>query len=133
MIALSRRGGLTADISFGALGAALVGCAFAFALFGTPPLPPAPIIAVGLPSPLTGMTRSFVAIAGGDAWRALLLHPLGPLCFAACIGAVANAAVILHTGHRMRIVDRALHVRSAPWIVALAFAATWIRQIVLFA
>jgi hypothetical protein len=124
---------LAADLWFGVLGAALVGCAFAFAAFGTPPFVPAPITAIGVPSPLTGMTRSFVALAGGDLSLSFLFHPLGPLCFLACVAAIGNTAVILRTGHRARLVENALRVRSAPLVVGLAFTVVWIRQIAVFA
>jgi hypothetical protein len=119
-------------VSFGALGGALIVCACAFAMLGTPPLPPAPMVLAGLPSPLTGMTRSFVALASGDVWRSFVLHPLGPLSFAGCALAAANGVVVLRSGRRTGVVDRVLRVPYAPWIMALAFAAVWVRQIVVF-
>ncbi len=119
-------------MSFALLGAALISCAFAFAAFGTPPIPPAPMVVLGLPSPLTGMTRSFVALAGGDVGHAFALHPLGPLCFAASILAVVNIAIVRVRGQRAAIVRSALTLPYAPWLLALAFVAVWIRQIVVF-
>jgi hypothetical protein len=122
----------TPDVWFGLLGAALIACALAFAAFGTPPIPPGPMVALGVPSPLTGMTRSFVALAGGHVTHAFALHPLGPLCFAACLVAVVNAVVERRNGRRAAIVRRALGVPYAPWLLAIAFIAVWIRQIVVF-
>lgn len=121
------------DRSLGLLGMMLVACAFAFASVGTPPLPPAPMVMIGVPSPLTGMTRSFVAIAGGDVAGAFVLHPLGPLCFAACVLAVVSLAVHVSTGRRPALVERAVHARHGGVIVAAAFTVVWIRQIVVFA
>ena len=120
------------DTWFGVLGGVLLACAFVFAAFGTPPLPPGPMVAFGVPSPLTGMTRSFVALAGGHVTHAFALHPLGPLCFAACILAVVNLAIERRHGRRAAIVRRALDIPYAPWLLALAFTAAWVRQIVVF-
>jgi hypothetical protein len=120
------------DTWFGVLGGVLLACAFVFAAFGTPPLPPGPMVAFGVPSPLTGMTRSFVALAGGHVTHAFALHPLGPLCFAACVLAVVNLAIERRHGRRAAIVRRALDIAYAPWLLALAFTAAWVRQIVVF-
>jgi uncharacterized protein DUF2752 len=117
---------------FGLLGAALVSCAVVFAIWGAPPLPPAPMVLLGIPSPLTGMTRSFVALASGDVTGAFRLHPLGPLCFAACIAAAANLAASLRSNRRPTFVDRVVSRRATWWLVATAFAVAWIRQIVVF-
>ena len=120
------------DRSVGVLGLLLVACAFAFVVFGTPPLPPAPMVMLGVPSPLTGMTRSFVAVARGDMAGAFVLHPLGPLCFAACVLAVVSLAVHVRTGRRPQLVERLLRVRHGGAIVAAAFGVVWIRQIAVF-
>ena len=122
------------DTWVGLLGGALIACALLFAAFGTPPLPPGPMVAFGVPSPLTGMTRSFVALAGGHVTHAFALHPLGPLCFAACILAVVNLAMERRRGYgrRAAVVQRALDIPYAPWLLALAFGAVWVRQIVVF-
>ena len=120
------------DTWFGLLGGALIACALLFAAFGTPPLPRGPMVAFGVPSPLTGMTRSFVALAGGHVTHAFALHPLGPLCFVACVVAVVNLAIERRHGRRAAIVRRALDVPYAPWLLALAFGAVWVRQIVVF-
>lgn len=117
---------------FGLLGGALVACAFAFALFGTPPLPPGAMVALGVPSPLTGMTRSFVALANGDVMRSFAMHPLGPLCFVACVIATANGVRHVISGRRVVLVRRAIGLPYAPWLLAAAFAVVWIRQIVVF-
>lgn len=120
-----------ADVSFGALGACLVALACAFAVWGIPPIPPAPLVLAGVPSPLTGMTRSFVATARGDLVGAFYLHPLGPLCFAACIAAAVSALLLVVRGRRATFVDAILRPSSAA-IAAVAFGAVWIRQIIVF-
>jgi hypothetical protein len=120
-----------ADVSFGLLGAALLGCAAVFATFGIPPLPPALLVVAGIPSPLTGMTRSFVATMQGDLPAAFDLHPLGPLTVAACAVAVLSLAALVVRGRRPGFVDAVLSPRIAT-VVAVAFALTWFRQIFAF-
>ncbi len=120
------------DLHLALLGATLVACAFAFAAFGTPTLPPAPMVMLGVPSPLTGMTRSFVALAQGHVVDALVLHPLGPLCFGACVLAMVSFATTLHTGRRPAAIERVLRMRHGAPIVAALFAAVWARQIVVY-
>ncbi len=102
---------------------ALVALAFVFAFIGIPPwIPPAPLVWLGISSPLTGMTRSFVAIASGHVLHAFALHPLGPIVFAACL------VVPLQT----RIVTRAAGNARFWLIVGGAFALAWFRQILVF-
>ncbi len=120
------------DVGFAALGAALVTCAFAFALVGTPPLPKGLMVMLGIPSPLTGMTRSFVALAHGDVAAAFAFHPLGPLCFLASVLAVLNIAVLAKRGSRPRALDALLHLRYGGIALAVVFGAVWIRQIVVY-
>jgi hypothetical protein len=121
-----------ADVSFGAFGLALLALAAAFSVFGIPPLPPALIVALGVPSPLTGMTRSFVAMASGDIARAFWFHPLGPLTFVVCAIAATSAAMTLRTGRRPLVVDRLASSRMTWIVVAVAFAAVWVRQMLVF-
>jgi hypothetical protein len=121
-----------ADTWLGLLGASLVACAFAFAVFGIPPLPPAPMLLLGVPSPLTGMTRSFVALAHGDVARSFAMHPLGPLCFGACVVAAISFALSLRTHERPKIVDRIVRLPYSGWIAAAAFMIVWVRQIAVF-
>lgn len=126
--AASTPGG-SGDIAFGLLGAGLVACAFAFSVWGVPPVPPAPMVALGIASPLTGMTRSFVATAQGDLAGAFGLHPLGPLCFAACVVAAYSAVALLSAGRRPALVERIVGWRPGVWLVATMFVLAWIRQI----
>ena len=51
--------------------------------------------AFGLPCPLCGMARSFVAFAHGDAAAAVRFHPGGPLLFAAMLAFAVGALVAL--------------------------------------
>jgi hypothetical protein len=120
------------DLHLGLLGAALIACAFAFSAWGTPPLPPALSVVFGIPSPLTGMTRSFVALAQGDVVRAFAFHPLGPLSALACAVAVVSCAQVIATGRRPRVVERLLSVPAWGWIVGATFLIVWIRQIVVY-
>jgi hypothetical protein len=103
--------------------------AFVFASTGIPVwLPPAPIVRLGIPSPLTGMTRSFVAMASGNPTAAFAWHPLGPLLFAAC---VAMPAVALASWIRARRFDQAVRILRALWpLLAVMLAVVWARQIV---
>ncbi|MFN2613220.1 MAG: DUF2752 domain-containing protein [Actinomycetota bacterium] len=117
------------EISLGVIGAGWVTLSFVFARTGIPRwIPPAPLVLVHIASPTTGMTRSFVAMASGHVARAFGWHPLGPIVFVASIIATVVAA-------------RALVQRRAPslpflrtralWLgVAVAFAAAWVRQII---
>lgn len=126
---LERRRLLALEVPLGVLGLVLVGLALLFSVTGTPPLPPAPLVRLGIASPLTGMTRSFVALAGGDLGAALAWHPLGPLCFAAAGGAAVAAALSWIRGERLRGLARLLSRRVVWLAVALAFTAAWARQI----
>jgi hypothetical protein len=121
-----------ADVAFGISGCALIVCSFLFAAYGTPRLPPAPIVLLGISSPLTGMTRSFVALAGGHLAKSFAFHPLGPLCFAASVASVANALTVLRAGRRAHAVDRLVSLRYNGAIVAAVFGLVWIRQIIVF-
>jgi hypothetical protein len=120
------------DIHFGLLGTALIALAAAFAVWGIPPLPPAPMVGLGIASPLTGMTRSFVALARGDVARSFWFHPLGPLTFLACIAAAVNATVVTARGRRVPVVGRIFATRTAGWTIAAAFLVVWVRQIIVF-
>jgi hypothetical protein len=120
------------DVHAGALGLSLLTCAALFAALGTPPLPPAPMVVLGVPSPLTGMTRSFVAVAEGRLTDAFVLHPLGPLCFAACALAAVSLTVTAARGRRPAAVERIVALPHRGVIVAASFLAAWVRQIVVF-
>lgn len=106
-----------------ALGATLVGLAVLFCLTGIPAwIPAAPLTIAGIASPLSGMTRSFVAMASGDVGAAFAWHPLGPPCFVAC--AAAPVLVVA----RVRL-PRPLATRAFATGLAAVFAAAWVRQI----
>lgn len=126
----ARRRLLAFEVPLGAMGLGLVVLAFLFAATGIPPLPPAILVHLGVASPLSGMTRSFVALAGGDPLAAFGWHPLGPLCFAAGAGAAVVAALSWIRGRRLDALARRLAHRWVWGVVALAFAGAWARQIV---
>jgi hypothetical protein len=115
---------------FGIVGACLVSIAFVFRFTGIPSwIPPALLVRVGIASPFTGMTRSFVALASGHLVDSFRWHPLGPLIFVAC--AIAPMAMVWSWRYgRIAWIGRLLTSPSV-WIgAALAFAAVWVRQIV---
>lgn len=131
-----RRGaGLTDPARFlgvlAALGGSLLVTAVVFAQTGIPGwIPPGVLPALGVPSPLSGMTRSFVALASGDLPGAFGWHPLGPVVFAACVGAVVLAGVSTVRGAVPEGV-RALASKRPVWLlVGWCFVVAWIRQIV---
>lgn len=120
----------TLEVPLGALGAALVVLAFVFAVTGIPSwIPPALTVRAGIPSPLTGMTRSFVALASGDLGAAFAWHPLGPLVFAASVGAVVVAGASWARGSRIGWLAALMRRRWFWAVVTIAFAAAWARQI----
>lgn len=120
-----RRSLFLLEVPFGVFGGCLVGSAFLFSLIGIPRwLPQAPMVRVGIPSPLTGMTRSFVALAGGDVVAAFGLHPLGPLLFAACAAMPIVAIASWVRGRRLVQLPRVL-----LWPTIAAFATAWFWQI----
>jgi hypothetical protein len=99
----------------------LVALAFLFARTGIPSwIPPALLVRLGVASPLTGMTRSFVSLASGRVAKAFWWHPLGPLVFATCLGSPLLGRYIAKLGPRFW------------WCVAAMFAIVWIRQILMF-
>lgn len=125
----------SADLSIGVLAVGLLAVAAALALTGAGGLPGAPealLLKVGLASPLTGMTRSFIATIQGDLARAIYFHPLGPLCVLACLIAAANLAVITIRGERLALLDRLVRIRASWLAVAAVFVAVWARQILVF-
>lgn len=68
--------------------------------------------------PMCGMTRSFVALAHGDAMAALRFHPAGPLLFAAML-VFAVGAVIALLRRSPPMVDRRGFVRGFEAVVAI--------------
>lgn len=116
------------EVPFGFLGASLVVLAFLFSAVGIPAwIPPAPIVRLGVPSPLSGMTRSFVALASGDLRSSFARHPLGPPAFAVCIAMPLIAITSWARGGRFQPLAHLARSR-ALWVgVALLFALAWTR------
>lgn len=125
----ARRDLLRLEFPLGVLGATFVALAGVFTVVGIPPLPPAPLVALGIPSPLTGMTRSFVALASGDLSGAFGWHPLGPLVFAASVGAIIVAAVSWVRGRRLQAVAHITADRRIWIVLSAAVVIAWARQI----
>lgn len=122
---------LRVEVPFGAFAAALIALAFVFAKSGIPPwLPSAPLVWIGIASPLTGMTRSFVALASGDLTAALRWHPVGPIVFVACIAMPVVAVVSWIRGARLEWLTALVRSRVVAASTAAAFALAWARQIV---
>jgi hypothetical protein len=120
---------LTVSLAVAATGVLV--CAGLFAVAGIPSwMPPAASLGLGIPSPLSGMTRSVVALARGDLTASFHWHPLGPLVL---VGVVLTAIV----GWWLALTETSLprwagflSSRRAWLVLASAFAAVWIRQIV---
>lgn len=128
---MTRRDIALFEMPLAVLGALAVALACAWASAGIPAwIPDAPLVRVGVPSPLSGMTRSFVAMASGDAIRAFAWHPLGPLLFVACAIAPLLTVASFARGGRLPVVERVLHSNAAWMVAGAVFAAAWIRQIV---
>lgn len=71
-----------------------------------------------VPCPMCGMTRSFVALAHGDAGAALRFHPAGPLLFAAMLVFAAGAVVAL-VRRSPPMVDRRRFMRGFEAVVVI--------------
>jgi hypothetical protein len=74
--------------------------------------------AFDVPCPLCGMTRSFAALAHGDAMAALRFHPAGPLLFAAML-AFAVGAVIALVRRSPPMVDRRRFMHGFEAVVVI--------------
>ncbi len=126
----TRRSLLRLEVPFGALGAALVACALAFSVLGIPRwIPPAPLVRTGIPSPFSGMTRAFVALASGDLAAAFAWHPLGPIVFAICVGLPVVALFSWIRDRRFGLFARVAAARVTWVVVCAAVLLGWARQI----
>jgi hypothetical protein len=115
----------------GAFGAVVIGLSALFSFTGIPSwLPPALLVRFGVPSPLTGMTRSFVALVSGDLSAAFAWHPLGPVCFVACASLLPLAALSTWSARSSKFLSRVGASRAFWLTVAGAFALAWVRQII---
>ncbi len=117
------------EVRLGALGAACVVAAFVFARTGIPSwAPQAPIARLGIASPLTGMTRSFVAMSRGDLGTAWSWHPLGPAAFVvAAVAAVVGVWVF--AGGSVPTWPAKLSGRNAAAALVAVLVIAWFRQI----
>ena len=128
---MKRRQLATLELPLGMCAAGAVVLARIWAWTGIPTwLPAAPLVRLGVASPLTGMTRSFVAMASGDPARALAWHPLGPALFLACAIAPALAVASLVRGRRFSVVETVMRSGAAWSVTAAIVAAAWVRQMV---
>jgi hypothetical protein len=128
-VTAGRRSLLHLEVPFGAFAACLIALALVFAAVGIPRwLPPALIVRAGIPSPLTGMTRSFVALASGDLAASFAFHPLGPLVFAACALTPMVALASWLRGERLTVLRRMANA-TVLWSVVGLLVAAWAWQI----
>lgn len=127
----ARRNLLRVEVPFAALGIVVVACALTFSITGIPRwIPPALVVRAGIPSPLSGMTRSFVALASGEIGAAFAWHPLGPLVFGICVAMPVIACASWLRGRRFAVLTSVASAK-ATWIaVSFVAAAVWARQIV---
>ena len=75
-----------------------------------------------VPCPLCGMTRSFAALAHGEAAAALRFHPAGPLLFAAML-VFAVGAVVALLRRSAPMVERRGFMRGFEAVVAVCLVA----------
>lgn len=123
---LTRSEIMRVDVALGVLGASLVTLAFAFAHWGIPSwIPHAPLVALGIPSPLTGMTRSFVSIAEGDLVLAFRDHPVGPVLFLASALAPVAGVLTWLRGERVGLLRHPLAHRVTVAGLVLAIVGVW--------
>lgn len=100
-----------------------------FAATGIPRWVPGSILLRwGIPAPTTGLTRSFVALARGDAAGSFAWNPLGPV-LAALVAAGAVAGWVTWA-RGVRIPARWLGSRPAVVAMSATVVAVWVRQIV---
>lgn len=96
------------------LAAAMVGLAFAFAIFGLPPFGlHAPPHYAGVMAPTCGLTRGVVALARGSLADAVRYNPASILVVAGAFGVLVRAVAGAYAG-------RWLHIRVRPSLVGWA-------------
>ena len=115
-----------------ALSASALSLAAVFAAQGRIPrwIPPAPMTMLGVPSPLTGMTRSFVALMRGDLAGSLRWHPLGPVVFLACVLTVAWPFAPSLRRVLARLTGPGWRRALALVLTVAAITSAWVRQII---
>lgn len=126
-----RRDLLRLELPLGALALTVLAAGAVFAVSGIPAwIPPALSVRFGLASPLTGMTRSVVALMRGDVAGAFGWHPLGPLVVVAAVAVVTVAAVAWVRGRRLAGLASVVRARWLWYTAGAVTAAVWVRQIV---
>lgn len=96
-------------------------------------------VAIGLPCPGCGMTRSVVALMHGDVGASVFYHPLGVILVIASIAVAAidgwhwwrESRPSGDVSARGGIVAR-LMVTPAPWVAIAALALVWFARLPLY-
>jgi hypothetical protein len=84
----------------------------------------------GLPCMGCGLTRSFCALAKGEAVRAFAFHPLGPLVFAvACVYWLRGIAFFAGSRAAVAGFDAAVWVWKIPHLSLVLLCAVWVVEL----
>jgi hypothetical protein len=84
----------------------------------------------GIPCMGCGLTRSFCALAKGDAMRAFVFHPLGPALFAAaCAYWLRGVAFFANRRAAVARFDAAVWRWRAPLVTLILLCAVWAVEI----
>jgi hypothetical protein len=118
-------------LTWAAFCTSILGLTFAFAAAGIPRwMPASMIVRLGIPSPLTGMTRSFVAMVHGDLAGSFGWHPLGPLAFVAVVSVASTGWWSWARGGWPAWARRLFGGRRFWAGTGSAFAVAWLHAIV---
>ncbi len=86
----------------------------------------------GIPCMGCGLTRSFCALAKGEATRAFLFHPLGPALFAAaCVYWVRSVAFFANRRAAVARFDAAVWRWKVPLVTLLLLCVVWAVELVI--
>jgi len=89
---------------------------------------------LGVPCPGCGLTRSFAALIRGDLLKAVILNPMGPVLFLACLFQVPYR-IIEYVGvwDRSPLWDRFRRVLTAfLWIILAGLTVVWTLRLACF-
>jgi hypothetical protein len=114
-------------------GAAVLGAAWVLPGLwaqGLNPVPPCIFHTVtGLPCPMCGGTRSFVAMAHGDLAAAIHVFPIGPLMFFALLALVVYSVWAVTTGRRLQLLVEPRLRRGLAMTALALLAANWAAKL----
>lgn len=89
---------------------------------------------LGVPCPGCGMTRSFAALIRGDLLSAVILNPMGPILFLACLFQ-APYRIIEYTGvwDRSPLWNRFRRgLMASTWIIVAGLTVVWMARLICF-